>query len=33
MILVSLGFMTKLYEDNLCDAAVDRVDDRPGHGG
>ena len=27
MILMSLGLMTKLYEDKLCDAAVDRVDD------
>ena len=26
---MSLGLMTKLYEDNICDAAVDRVDDRP----
>ena len=32
-ILMSLGLMTKLHEDNLCDAAVDRVDDRPGLGG
>ena len=30
MILTSLGLMTKLYMDNLCDAAVDRVDDRRG---
>ena len=28
-ILMSLGLMTKLYEENLCDAPVDRVDDRP----
>ena len=33
MVLISLSLMTKLYEDNICDAAVDRMDEKPGHGG